>query len=199
MSLSESNYYTEKPSSNDSIVVKSITIVRSGDLSRKSVVRISTSDGTAIGGRDYKSKTDIISFEPGVSALDFDINILYGSGDEKEALDFKVFLGPQDPVAAIFGKIKSSIIYINNNLNSDMQIYSDPLLLITERLPSLPYLISMKDLPANEVLKDFLETEQKLAYASSSYPLICIHVSGTKAIFFLIILLNILFNYFSGL
>lgn len=164
--------------SNDSIIIKPITVVRGGDLSRKSIVRISTSDGTAIAGRDYKSKTETITFEPGVSALDFDIKILYKLEDERKTLDFKVYLGPQDPVSAVFGKIKSSKVFIKdsisetNNLESQNSAPYDN----SDRLASSPYLMSIRDFPVNDVVKDFLAEPQKMTLASSAYPLICIHV-----------------------
>ncbi len=175
-------YNTEEPSSNDSIVIKPITIVRTGDLSRKSIVRISTSDETAKAGKDYKAKTETITFEPGVSALDFDINILFDTDDENLE-NFKVYLGPQDPIAAIFGKIiSSSVVIKDNSENKEQNLLMskyDPLTLIsdnTERLPSSPYLMSLREFSLDNILKD----DQKITMASSAYPLICVHVSHFK-------------------
>jgi hypothetical protein len=179
ISFSDSTYYTERPSSNDSIIIKPITVVRSGDLSRKSIVRISTSDGSAIAGKNYKSKTESVTFEPGVSALDFDIKILYRLEDTEKY--FKVYLGPQNPVAAIFGKIKSSNVYIkdiNSGINY-IKSQNEPLFMNEniERLPSSPYLMSIREFSVNDLIKDSINEDQKISLASSSYPLICIHVS----------------------
>ncbi|CAF0709362.1 unnamed protein product [Brachionus calyciflorus] len=116
ISLSEEVYYTEEPSSSDSSIFKSITILRHGDLSRTSLVRISTSDETAKAGLDYKPKTEILKFNPGVSALDFEVEILYDQ-ERESSESFKVILGPQEPVSAIFGKIKTSTVIIKDNFN----------------------------------------------------------------------------------
>ncbi len=112
--MSDTKYFTEEPSSNDTIVIKPITITRTGDLSRNSVVRVSTSDNTALAGQDYKPKTEMITFEPGVSALDFDIRILYDV-DAEDLEYFRVVLGPQDPVSAVFGEATTANVFIKDN------------------------------------------------------------------------------------
>ena len=58
VSLSEEIYYTDEPSSSDASVIKPLTVIRTGDLSRTTEVRISTSDDTAIGGLDFKPRTE---------------------------------------------------------------------------------------------------------------------------------------------
>lgn len=114
ISLSDETYHTEEPSSPDSSVIKPVTIVRSGDLSRTTLVRISTSDDTAQAGLDYKPKTETIKFAPGVSALDFDIEIF--PDEEREGLEsFRVVLGPQDPVAGVYGRYKSANVIIRDS------------------------------------------------------------------------------------
>lgn len=114
ISLSDETYHTEEPSSPDSSVIKPVTIVRSGDLSRTTLVRISTSDDTAQAGLDYKPKTETIKFAPGVSALDFDIEIF--PDEEREGLEsFRVVLGPQDPVAGVYGRVKSANVIIRDS------------------------------------------------------------------------------------
>ena len=79
ISLLKKSFNTEEPSGHDATVIKPITIVRTGDLSRTSIVRVSTADKTATA--DYKPKTEILTFNQGMSALDFEIEILYD--DEK--------------------------------------------------------------------------------------------------------------------
>ncbi|RMZ95166.1 extracellular matrix FRAS1, partial [Brachionus plicatilis] len=115
ISLSEEVYYTEEPSTSDSSVVKSVPILRSGDLTRTSYVRAGTSDGTARAGLDYKPKTEVLKFAPGVSVLDFEVEILHDY--EREGHEsFRVILGPQDPVSGIFGKIKTATVVIKDSV-----------------------------------------------------------------------------------
>ena len=149
ISLSEETYHTEEPSSPDSSVVKPITIVRSGDLSRTTLVRISTSDDTAQAGLDYKPKTETIKFAPGVSALDFDIEIFHD--EEREGLEtFRVLLGPQDPVAGVYGRYKSANVIIRDSSmqesdrsgsrlreKGDSSVYIDSLVYFVDRNGSL--------------------------------------------------------------
>lgn len=131
-------YHTEEPSSLDSSIVKPITILRSGDLSRTTLVRISTSDDTALAGLDYKPKTETIKFSPGVSALDFDIEIFHD--EEREGMEsFRVILGPQDPVAGIYGKVKSANVIIRDAVQGgaekggDKRVYIDSLVYFVDR------------------------------------------------------------------
>lgn len=92
ISLSEHIFHTEEPSSSDASVIKPITVVRTGDLSRTTIVRVSTSDDTAVAGIDYKPRTETLTFLPGVSALDFDVEIFYDNEREKTE-SFTVNLG----------------------------------------------------------------------------------------------------------
>lgn len=167
ISLSEEIYYTEEPSTSDSTVVKSIPILRSGDLTRTSFVRVSTSDGTARAGLDYKPKTENLKFEPGVSALDFEIEILHDNEQEGPE-SFKVILGPQDPVSGIFGKIKTSTVIIKDSFSNNQKdiIENSPIY-----LNSLVYHVvgkaGKKSVPVGE-------------------PLICLEVSILNYLFFYI-------------
>ena len=148
---------TEEPSSDDASVVRLVTVVRTGDLSRTSVVRISTADLTATAGRDYKPRTETLTFGPGVSALDLDVHIM--PDEERETIEtFLVNLGPQDPVAAVFGPIISAKVSIQDKFGNNASNISNP--------KSSPYLASLAHFPADL-------GEQ----VPSGEPLICLHVS----------------------
>lgn len=170
--------------------MKPITVIRSGDLSRNAAVRISTSDGTASAGLDYKPKTETLNFEPGVSALDFDIKILYDT--EKEEIEsFKVTLGPQDPISGIFGKITTANVYIkdsgldntkfNNKVQQNNELVTVPntpkvtgLFAANQFLPALPFLTSLPHLLRNKIVTN--KDEKYVTMVPSGYPLLCIHV-----------------------
>lgn len=187
VSLADELYYTEEPTSSDSTVVKSITVVRTGDLSRITTVRISTVDDTATAGLDYKPKTEILKFNPGVSALDFDVEILYDNINEVSE-SFKVVLGPQDPVSGIFGKTKQATVVIRDsgstsstistNLNSNLNDYfSLPIsqqISHINKLFSQPFLTSLVYLVSPNSYNNMIGKNS--TYATSREPLICLHV-----------------------
>lgn len=165
------SFNTEEPSGHDATVIKPITIVRTGDLSRTSIVRVSTADKTATAGLDYKPKTEILTFNPGVSALDFEIEILYD--DEKEPVEiFSINLGPKDPISGFFGKITTANVFIYDNNASD----SDSLKNRTSD-PMFSYDKQKKDTPFVKSLHSFLlnQTDFDDFYAVSDEPLICFH------------------------
>lgn len=184
ISLSDESYYTEEPLSNDSLVIKSITILRSGDLSRTSTVRVSTNDITAIAGIDYKPKTEVATFDPGVAAVDFDVKILYDGKSDTTVELFKVSLGPQDPVSAIFGTTTSATVYIhpnplNKNNNNEISAGNSK---IEQALSDNKYSFGMP------IVTSLLNLADKTAWKSRNYdidanimhppgaPLVCLHV-----------------------
>lgn len=152
ISFSEKIYYTEEPSSSDSTVVKSVPILRSGDLTRTSYVRVSTSDGTARAGIDYKPKTEVLKFAPGVSALDFEIEIIHDY-ERETSESFFVTLGPQDPVSGMFGNITTATVIIQDSFSNNQ---SDKIANSPIYLNSLLYHVVHKDaktfLPVGEPL-----------------------------------------------
>jgi hypothetical protein len=188
VSLTDEIFYTEEPTSSDSTIVKSITIIRTGDLSRISTVRVSTVDDTAIAGIDYKPKTEILKFNPGVSALDFDVEILYDNLNENSE-SFKVVLGPQDPVSGVFGKIRQATVVIRdtsgtasaisaNNLNSNLNDYfSLPMnqqISHINKLFSQPFLTTLVYLVSTTSYNNVIG--KNTTFATSREPLICLHV-----------------------
>jgi hypothetical protein len=171
--LSSKVYYTDEPTSSDTSVVKPLTIIRTGDLSRITIVRISTSDDTATAGKDYKQKTELIKFNPGVSALDFEIEILYDELNEPSE-SFIVTLGPLEPVSGIFGKVKSASVIIRES-NGDATQSSNSNLI----QQNINEVYSLFEKPFITSLKSYLEnstdsTQQR--FVSNGEALICIHV-----------------------
>jgi hypothetical protein len=159
-------------------VVKPITITRTGDLSRNSVVRVSTFDNTALGGQDYKPKTEVVTFEPGVSALDFDISILYDV--ETEDLEyFKVGLGPQDPVSAIFGKITTANVFIKDNavmkfnMANGLKVFDG----LSQNIESSSTLLASTMSKMNELGFGQPSILTNPAALQTAPPLTCVHVS----------------------
>jgi hypothetical protein len=187
ISFAENTYDTEEPSSNDASIIKSITVLRTGDLSRTSIVRVSTSDNTAIAGVDYKPKTETITFLPGISAMDFDVEIFYDKLNEPNEMFF-VNLGPQDPVAAIFGKWITANVLIKDsndatNSSSSKNLMNDQ----TVFAKALPYVISLQYyLDQLNKSQSANQRGDQQSFAPADVPLICFHVSFWKNIKFII-------------
>ena len=170
--LSSEVYYTDEPTSSDTSVVKPLTIIRTGDLSRITIVRISTSDDTATAGKDYTQKTELIKFGPGVSALDFEIQILYDELNEPNE-SFLVTLGPLEPVSGIFGKVKSASVVIRESNRDSQSSNSNLIQQKVNEVYSLfekPYLTSLKSYLVNRT-----DSAQQ-RFVANGEPLICVHV-----------------------
>jgi hypothetical protein len=170
IALSEPVYYTEEPSAPDSSVIKQITVVRTGDLSRVSLVRVSTADETAQAGVDYKPKTAVLQFNPGVAALHFEVEIL--PDGVKEAVEsFRVVLGPQEPVAGQFGAIRQATVFIQDTGFASNQTVD------TAKRPlssTMPYINSL-DTYVQSAMDVTMNSDDNLTgYASNGKPLICI-------------------------
>lgn len=173
LSLSDEVYFTEEPSTTDSSVYKQITVIRSGDLSRVSLVRVSTLDETAVAGLDYKPKTEILQFNQGISALKFEIEI-FPDEERENTESFKVILGPQDPVSGMFGRIKQATVFIQDNTLATEYInrsqssnsLSDIGTIISQKPANMPYINSLDDFIDN--LEDFS------GFAPNGKPLICL-------------------------
>ena len=167
--LSAEVYYTDEPSSSDTSVVKPVTVIRTGDLSRITIVRISTSDVTATAGLDYKPKTELIKFNPGVSALDFEIDILYDEDVSESSESFMVTLGPLDPVSGIFGSIKSASVVIRDS-GANKLVHSNADVALQQKINEIYSLFG------KPYLKSVIGTASKQKFVSNGEPLTCVHV-----------------------
>jgi hypothetical protein len=175
ISFSQHVYNTEEPSSSDASVIKSVTVVRTGDLSRTTIVRASTTDDTAVAGRDYKPKTQTLTFQPGVSALDFDVEVFYDS-EHEQTESFSVNLGPQDPVSGVFGEIVTANVLIrdtkafrNNGSISEYDSY------VLNKKFVMPFVTSLNTYLLSGERGSGLKKGNY--FAASDKPLICLNVS----------------------
>jgi hypothetical protein len=141
VSLEKDHFTIDEPTNSNMIVKIPIGIKRTGDVSHSTQVRVSTSDGTALAGLDYKPATQMITFQPGVSFVDFKIQILFDNINETQQPEhFYVTLGPQAPISAIFGEIRKSTIQIIDRPNGDQNTPMIGSNLITEMTSNNEYL-----------------------------------------------------------
>lgn len=65
VSFEQTNYDVHEPSRAGSMSTVLLTVLRTGDASRQSEVRVTTRDGTAVAGQDYHPKSHMLTFRPG--------------------------------------------------------------------------------------------------------------------------------------
>ncbi|KAL3876627.1 hypothetical protein ACJMK2_034445 [Sinanodonta woodiana] len=147
-------YSLNEPSLTNQIVTMKIKVIRMGDLSATSSVRVSTRDGSAMSGVDYNPKSLMLKFEPGVNELEFSVDILYNADIEWHEA-FTVVLGPGNPEGAELGLISSTTITILDNEVSGSLI-----------LPAVPLVVS---------LLHYDKTEEGMKVnPSPGYPIVCV-------------------------
>ncbi|GFS77940.1 extracellular matrix protein FRAS1 [Nephila pilipes] len=131
-----------------------IAVVRYGDTTMISKIRVSTIDGSASSGLDYYAKSKLLSFLPGEKRKNFEIEILYNKR-RNWAVSFTVILGPDEVLNANIGNISKAVVRIASVQSTESLI-----------LPAVPLVISL--LHYDNVTKGMIENPK------SGYPLVCI-------------------------
>ncbi|GFY74626.1 extracellular matrix protein FRAS1 [Trichonephila inaurata madagascariensis] len=137
-----------------------IAIIRYGDTSVVSKIRVSTIDGSASSGLDYYAKSKLLSFSPGEKRKNFEIEILYNKR-RNWAVSFTVILGPDEVLNADIGNISKAVVRIASVHSTESLI-----------LPAVPLVVSL--LHYDNVSKGVVENPK------SGYPLICITPCDTN-------------------
>ncbi|GBN30545.1 Extracellular matrix protein FRAS1, partial [Araneus ventricosus] len=140
--------------SNNISTSTTIPVLRYGDASMMSKIRVSTIDGSASSGLDYYAKSKLLTFSPGERRKNLEIEILYNKR-RNWAVSFTVILGPDEVINANIGNISRAIVRIASVQSTESLI-----------LPSVPLVISL--LHFDNVTKGMTENP------ISGYPLICI-------------------------
>ncbi|OQV15527.1 Extracellular matrix protein FRAS1 [Hypsibius exemplaris] len=105
------NYDVDEPQQPGTMSTVILTIIRTGDTSRQSEVRVTTRDANAIAGRDYHPKSQTVAFRPGETEKRFAVEILYDN--EREPTEtFTVCL--DQPVNADIGPNPSATVCIQD-------------------------------------------------------------------------------------
>ncbi|XP_071043236.1 extracellular matrix organizing protein FRAS1 [Parasteatoda tepidariorum] len=131
-----------------------IPIVRRGDLSVTSKIRVSTIDGSASSGEDYHAKSKLLNFLPGEQNKTFYVDILYNKRRNWSTF-FTVLLGPDEVVNAKIGNVSKALIRIAGVQSSENLI-----------LPTIPVVVSL--LYYDNVSKGMSENP------TAGYPLVCV-------------------------
>ncbi|XP_052282124.1 FRAS1-related extracellular matrix protein 2-like isoform X2 [Dreissena polymorpha] len=132
--------------------VAHISIVRLGDLSETSQVRVFTSSGTATSERDFNSVSKVAEFGPGVSRQLVDVEILYDT-EHEQSETFTMQLSQDINMVALVG----------HNSRADV-IIEEKSRLTNLAFPIPPVVMSLHD----------LDLERPSIDLRQGFPLICI-------------------------
>ncbi|XP_075449299.1 FRAS1-related extracellular matrix protein 2 [Ascaphus truei] len=95
----DTKFSVSEPKESGQIVVVKIPVLRLGDTSKVSIVRVHTKDGSATSGEDYNPVSEEIEFKEGETQHIVEIEVLYdGAREMREA--FTVHLKPDENMVA---------------------------------------------------------------------------------------------------
>ncbi|KAG9491966.1 hypothetical protein GDO78_000464 [Eleutherodactylus coqui] len=153
----DTKFSVSEPKEPGQIMVVKIPVVRQGDTSKVSIVRVHTKDGSATSGEDYNPVSEDIEFQEGETQHIIEIEILYdGLREMREA--FTVHLKPDENMVAEIQMTKA-IVYIEE-MNSMADV----------TFPSVPQVVSL-------FIYDDTSKAKENPNPIAGYPVACITVS----------------------
>ncbi|XP_069599688.1 FRAS1-related extracellular matrix protein 3 [Ranitomeya imitator] len=158
--FSEVKYSVKEPQEVGKIAVVKIPILRVGDSSKVSIVRVHTKDGSATSGEDYNPLSEDIEFKEGDAEHFVDLEILYdGQREMREA--FTVHLKPDDNMVAET-QMNKAIVYIE-----EMDSVAD----VT--FPAVPQVVSL-------LMYDDTTKSKENPSPPTGYPVVCVTACNPK-------------------
>ncbi|XP_068440165.1 FRAS1-related extracellular matrix protein 2b [Clinocottus analis] len=155
----ETKFSVNEPKESGQVSVVKIPVLRVGDTSKVSVVRVHTKDGSATSGEDYHPISEEIVFNEGDTQHYVEVEILYDSVREmREA--FTVHLKPDENMVAET-KMSKAIIYIEET-NSMADV----------TFPSVPRVVSLLHYDDIDRTRD--------SSPVAGYPVICVTACNPK-------------------
>ncbi|KAJ8368550.1 hypothetical protein SKAU_G00085780 [Synaphobranchus kaupii] len=156
----ETKFSVSEPKEAGKISVVKVPVLRVGDASKVSVVRVHTKDGSATSGEDYHPVSEDIQFKEGETQHFVEVEILFdGVREMREA--FTVHLKPDENMVAET-QMNKAIIYIEET-NSMADV----------TFPSVPQVLSLLR------YDDPGRTRDKLP-PSAGYPVVCVTACNPK-------------------
>ncbi|XP_029458608.1 FRAS1-related extracellular matrix protein 2 [Rhinatrema bivittatum] len=156
----ETKFSVSEPKEPGKIVVIKIPVLRLGDTSKVSIVRIHTKDGSATSGEDYNPVSEEIEFKEGETQHIVEIEILYdGAREMREA--FTVHLKPDENMVAETQMTKA-IVYIEE-MNSMADV----------TFPSVPQVASL-------LMYDDTSRIKENPNPIAGYPVVCVTACNPK-------------------
>ncbi|XP_072231533.1 FRAS1-related extracellular matrix protein 2a [Leuresthes tenuis] len=156
----ETKFSIGEPKEAGAVATVRIPVVRVGDTSKVSVVRIHTKDGSAVSGEDYYPVSKDIEFKEGDKQHVIEVEVLFdGVREMREA--FTLHLKPDENMVAET-QVTKVIVYIEEaNSMADVTF------------PSLPHVVSLLH------YDDVARTRTNL-HPPAGYPVICVTACDTK-------------------
>ncbi|XP_068606888.1 FRAS1-related extracellular matrix protein 3 [Brachionichthys hirsutus] len=158
--FSEIKYSVREPQVKGNMAIVKIPILRVGDTSKVSVVRVHTKDGSATSGDDYNPLSEDVVFKEGEKEHFVQVEILYdGQREMREA--FTVHMKPDDNMVAEI-QMNKAIVYIE-----EMDSVAD----VT--FPAVPLVVSLL------MYDDTAKTKDK-PNPPNGYPIVCVTACNPK-------------------
>ncbi|XP_068134549.1 FRAS1-related extracellular matrix protein 3 [Hyperolius riggenbachi] len=158
--FSEVKYSVKEPQEAGEVTMVKIPVLRLGDSSKVSIVRIHTKDGSATSGEDYNPLSEDIEFKEGDTDHFVEVEILYdGKREMREA--FTVHLKPDDNMVAET-QMNKAIVYIE-----EMDSVAD----VT--FPAIPQVVSL-------LLYDDTSKSKENPQPMTGYPVVCVTACNPK-------------------
>ncbi|XP_061608318.1 FRAS1-related extracellular matrix protein 2-like [Phyllopteryx taeniolatus] len=158
--FSETKFSASEPKVVGGVASVRIPVVRLGDTSKVSVVRVHTKDGSAVSGEDYHPVSQDIVFKQGDKEHVVHVEILYdGAAETREA--FTLHLKPDDNMVAETQNAKATVYVEEANSMADVTF------------PSLPHVLSL-------LHYDHQAAATGGSHPPAGYPVICVTACNTR-------------------
>ncbi|KAA0722212.1 FRAS1-related extracellular matrix protein 2 ECM3 -like protein [Triplophysa tibetana] len=158
--FAEIKYSIKEPQVPAEIAVVKIPVLRQGDTSKVSVVRIHTKDGSATSGEDYNPLSQDVEFKEGETEHVVEIQVLYdGQREIREA--FTVHMKPDEYMVAET-QMNKAIVYIEE-MNSVADV----------TFPAVPQVVSL-------LLYDDTTRAKDNPHPQTGYPVVCVTACNPK-------------------
>uniref|UniRef100_A0A8C6ML34 FRAS1 related extracellular matrix 2a n=1 Tax=Nothobranchius furzeri TaxID=105023 RepID=A0A8C6ML34_NOTFU len=158
--FSETKFSISEPKEAGAVATVRVPVVRVGDTSKVSVVRVHTKDGSALSGEDYYPVSQEIEFKEGERLHIVEVEVLFdGVRETREA--FTLHLKPDENLVAET-QVTKVIVYIEES-NSMADV----------TFPSLPHVVSLLH------YDDVARTPDNL-HPPAGYPVICVTACNMK-------------------
>ncbi|XP_053702923.1 FRAS1-related extracellular matrix protein 2-like isoform X1 [Synchiropus splendidus] len=155
----ENKFSVSEPKEAGALATIGVPVVRVGDTSKVSVVRVHTKDGSAVSGEDYYPVSRDVEFKEGDTEHVVEVEVLYdGIREMREA--FTLHLKPDDNMVAET-QVTKVIVYIEET-NSVADV----------TFPSLPHVVSL-------LHYDDVAAADK-PHPPAGYPVICVTACNTR-------------------
>ncbi|XP_078255243.1 FRAS1-related extracellular matrix protein 3 [Rhinoraja longicauda] len=158
--FSQTKYSVQEPQNPGELAMVAIPVLRLGDASKVSIVRVHTKDGSATSGEDYNPLSEDLEFKEGDVEHVVQIEVVYdGEREMREA--FTVHLKPDENMVAEI-QMNKAIVYIE-----EMDSVAD----VT--FPAVPQVVSL-------LLYDDTTRAKEDPNPATGYPVICVTACNPK-------------------